>query len=814
MRRPLVSIAAGLVLGILAGESLYTSAVSPVMPLAVAAVSAGLGVVLLVARVRPCWCFVAAIGAVAAGGAAYMMSRYPKYSSPAFVSMLSREPRIFRVRGFIENVPDEEVLPPADEGDSKRFKTRFTLRVARCLDRGAWRALPGRLRVVAAGRLFGVTCGDGVEVALSAHRVFPPRNPGEFDGAGYFARRGIAGTAWIADAAGVRPTGETRVLPGLPQVFRLERHIKDIVDERLPERVGAILKCLILGERRALKADQQRAFRETGTAHFFSVSGLHVGLVAGVLWYVLLVWGVRHRTAAVSVIVVVLFYAIMAGFRPGVLRATVMCCVVCGAFFFNRVPNLPSSLALALVIVLLWEPAELFSAGLHLSFAAVWGIWAFTLPLERALFRVPDELDRLQAAEERRWFDHPFRWILQKTLCVSLAAWVTTLPLALYHFNSMSVFAPLNTMLLMPAVFLVLVAGLPGLLVAAVSGMLAGPLLGVAIFGAELMDWLGGMLAKLPGTVFYLPAPGWPWVLLCYAVFAAVVFRQKLRLNARRIAILGLIPPLLYLGFIWPPAVPRHLTITVLSMGEGNCVLVRFPDGKNLLYDAGSWGSPRCGERMIVPALWSAGVRRLDLVVLSHSDTDHYIGFLGLARRIPVGRLAVSRQFDRHAETTAMVEEAASHGIEVVRIGAGDRIAGFPEAHIEVLWPPADMPLANELTDNELCCVVRVQSEGSTVLLTGDFGRRGAAMLLPRTLGLRADILQIPHHGRRDSAARALAAAVKPRVAVIPGGRYAEKPSPYARHAERVLTTDTCGMVTVELPRGEAPVVSTFLTHR
>ena len=356
-----------------------------------------------------------------------------------------------------------------------------------------------------------------------------------------------------------------------------------------------------------------------------------------------------------------------------------------------------------------------------------------------------------------------------------------------------------------------MVAGLPGLIIATVSTTFATPLLGVAIFGAEVLDLLSGLLAKLPFVVLHLPSPGWPWLLVCYAVLAAIAFREKLRLNRWRIAAIVVIPALLYLGLVWRQGTPSNLQVSVLSLGEGNCVLVRFPDGKNLLFDAGSWGKPHCGEQVIAPALWSAGVRRLDLVVLSHSDTDHYNGFIGLAGRIKVGRVALSNYFDRHEATDELVRTIESLGVEVVRVGAGSRITGFGDAQIDVLWPPANLPVAEWLSDNELCCVLRLRSEDGSILLTGDFGRRGAEMLLARRPDLEAELLQVPHHGRPDSMGRELADAIRPRIALVPGGRYAEDMRPYADHSEHVLLTDDCGMITVELLRGETPEVRAFL---
>ena len=421
-------------------------------------------------------------------------------------------------------------------------------------------------------------------------------------------------------------------------------------------------------------------------------------------------------------------------------------------------------------------------------------------------------MDRLQAPEERSWLQHPVRWFVQKTICISLAAWVVTLPLRLMYFNMMTPLAPLASVALLPAVWLVLMAGLPGTLLAPFLGGYVQPLLTTAAVGARAVAWVAGLLAHVPGVAFHVPPPGWTWAILCYALLAAFAWRVPLRLNARRVAALALVPAVVYLGCVWHRSAPSHPRVAMLSVGMGNCVLVQFPDGKNLLFDAGSAWRPEVGSRVIAPALWSLGVRRLDCVVLSHGDADHYNGFADLARRIRVGRLALSPYFEQDEGAADCLREVSTGSVEVLRIGAGDRIAGFSGTEIAVLWPPRQPGLAKKLSSNERSTLLRVRiGDCGTVLLTGDFGQRAGALLLREEPDLAADVLQVPHHGLPDPIAAQLADAIMPGVAMIPGGERAANPSPYAAAGARLLATDDCGMITVELIPGEPPRVSTFL---
>jgi len=796
---PLISLAAALVAGILVGDALH---LAPAVSLAVAGVFAGAAALLVFLRGSSSWVLAAALAAVAATAAADTMRRRPEYSSPLLHGLLSNRPRLLRVRGWVRTERTERVLPPWHHGQEPRRVGRFDLAVTGLYAGDRWRPAGGRLRITVEGGLGEepvVEYGDVVEMAALIRAAPPASNPGEFDYRSYLARMGIAGLGRVADPAGIRPTGGHWGLPLLRHVFRFKRRARAAIRASMPERAAAIVQCLALGDRFALTGDQERAFRETGLVHFLAISGLHVGLLAAFCWMVLAVCGVRHRPAAVAVLAVVFLYALLAGFRPSVQRAAIMCAAVCGAFFFQRRPRLGHSLALALVVILLHQPAELFSAGLQLSFTAVLGIWLFSDPLERALFRTPGRVDHLEAPEERPWFRHPVRWLVQKTFAVSLAAWLSILPLALHYFGMANLLTPAATVFMLPLVWAAVVTGLAGVVLGPALGGYAMPFLATAGLAAWAMDRVAGLVAAVPGTLLRLPRPGWGWVALTGAVWVAVALRHRLRLSARRVGLLLCVPAFAYLGLVWHRPWPAHPRASVLSVGMGNCVVVQLPGGRTLLFDAGRRGSTESGSQVIAPALWSLGVRRVDLVMLSHGDADHYNGLEGLSEFLPVGRIAVSPYFKCDRSAAEALDRVDPSGTRRVEVARGDRLAGFGDAEVEVLWPPRDFLPAREMTDNELSMVVRVRTPCGSVLLTGDFGARAAKMLVDSGEDLRVDVLQVPHHGLPDPAAEALAAAVRPRVAVIPGGRYAERPSPYARWTERLLATDDCGMISVEL---------------
>ena len=806
MRRPLVSVAFALAAGVLVSSGRLLS------PAATLAFSAALGLaalILLCLHAPPRWIFSATLAAIVAGGAAYAGTRFADERAPQLSALLSTGTRNLRARGTVADCPVERTAPGYGGTAEPRVFTRFTVELTRLSDGESWSPIHGRLRVIVHG-ISDAQYGDEIEATFRAGRLLPPGNPGEEDVRLLMDRSGICGVAEVRSPEGIRRTGVSEGLPGLRQVFALRSRMLGFLQEHMPGGDGRIIRCLVLGDQDAPTQHQRRTFRETGTMHFLAISGLHVALLAACCWWTLGAFGVGLRTTSIVVFLAALTFALLSGFEHGVQRSVIMCGVWCGAYLLARKMDFPSGMALAFILILLIRPADLCSIGLQLSFAAVIGMWLFARPLEYAIFGSPnDPLTRLETLEERSWPDYIRRSRYKSIACAALVVWLTTAPLIAQRFGTFTPIAPIASALLLPLWLVAVVTGMAGAFLGLFSSLAAQPLLWLAGGCARVMEWACGSAASLPGFCVYLPPPGWAMILLCGAVFTAMAYRAELGLTRRRVAALMLIPAFAYLLFVWPQSSVRHLRVDAISVGHGNCILTRFPDGRSLLFDAGSAGrADDIAERVIVPALWSLGVRRLDLLVLSHGDADHYNGAEELARRMRVGGVAVTNYFDGRPGSKRLIEHLSDAHIPVARFSAGDRAAGFADAEVAVLWPPPSVPKL-KWTDNELCAVVRIRTPEGVVLLTGDFGHGSAGPLLRQNPDLAADVLQVPHHGHADPDAAQLAEALRPAVAIIPGGHDADAAPIYARTSKNLLATDDCGMISVEMDGGE-PRIETF----
>jgi len=532
---------------------------------------------------------------------------------------------------------------------------------------------------------------------------------------------------------------------------------------------AGILAALAVGDQRAISREEWQLFNKTGVTHLMSISGLHVTLISGLaallvaaLWRRVPALVLRlpaRKAAALAAIAGALGYTLLAGYGVPAQRTFWMVTVVAAALWAGRISSPWRTLSLALAAIVLMDPWAPLSPGLWLSFGAV-----------LLIFYVERQGSMLLQWARVQW-----------AITVGLA------PAALLLFGQVSVAGPLANAAAIPLVSVVIT---PLALVAALVPVDA--LL-------ELCAWLVQWLLEFLEWCAALPAALWqqhvPPVWAVAAAMAGAVWLLAPRGVPSRPAGIALMLPAFALA---PPApAAGEAWVTALDVGQGLAVVVRTST-RTLLYDAGPAYGPEAdsGGRVVVPMLRGQGIDRLDMMILSHEDLDH----LG-------GALTVLETFEVRALASSLPPAHALHALapQTARCAAGTRWE-WDGVRFEFLHPPAGWEAARR---NNQSCVLRVQTAGGAMLLTGDIERLAESVLLEKAL--KADVLLVPHHGSRTSSSEAFIDAVAPRWAVVPAGyrnRFGhptrEVLARYEGAGVRVLRTDLDGGVQVLL--GSGPV--------
>jgi competence protein ComEC len=718
------------------------------------------------------------------------------------------------VRGTVVEIP--EYRPPEPPGVADEGFTRLVVAARAIRDGDAWRSATGGLIVDVSGDRTDLAMGQPIEAAGALDAIAGPRNPGEIDRRARWRAEGERLRLSVDTPDGVWPDPEASPRPVASLLGRLRTASHKRLVAGLPADVAPLAAALLLGRRTAIDPETYDAFARTGTMHLLAISGLHMNALAVILGILLAALGMGRKRAALLVLTATACYALLVGLRPSVVRALGMTAVVCLGIALDRPTRPANLLALAALATLAINPAYLFDVGCQLSFLAVAAIVWGVPPVARAMGLggpgghdpgVPttpkqalDRLERRLAPSWRRSLRGVARGVALLFL-TSAVVWLVTAPLIALRFHLLPWIGLLGNMVLVPLSMPTLATAGLALVGSALWPPLGAPWAWACAGLLRLNVGLVQLGASWRGGHVFTPGPPEGWVAAAYVLLAlaawAVQARRGLWLKATSLLLAAAwlaIGPWLMLQ----PKRPPTLEAEVLAVDHGLAVLVRAPSGRTLLYDCGRMRDRRVGRRVVVPALWARGVRRLDAVVLSHADADHYNGLPDVLDRVPIGVVRVPPGFgDRDAGAGELLAACRARGVPVEPIAEGGRLDLGPGVSIAVLHPPeAWEPAA---PDNARSVVLDLAADGRHLLLTGDLEGAGLDRFLDRPA--RADALLAPHHGGRTANPRLLYEATRPGLVIasqrrpIPGTRDALEWLEESDSPARLLRTWRSGAV-------------------
>jgi len=534
---------------------------------------------------------------------------------------------------------------------------------------------------------------------------------------------------------------------------------------RAGERFG-LVAALLLGERSALTTPQERLLKESGTLHFLAISGLHVGLFALFLGCILTLLPLPVRARAVSLIVMVWVYVLFTGCSVSAARAGWMLSFMLAAPLLERQRDSLSAVAGAALFILVAWPQELFAPGFQLTFVAVWAIICVYPQLTGMLWPWEDLLARLEQPEERGiWQD---LWVSVRSYALlSVVVWAATAPILAYHFNSVSLWAPLLNLFMWPLVLLLLIACFVLTVCLPFGYSAAWPAAWAAGFLAEHIEALLRVSSGLPGSGLYTPQPALWWVVLFCVVVAGWTVRTRLGLGRRAFAAAAALLALALVAREAGARAKRAFSLTIADVGTGQAALVQTPEGEAILFDA---GSVRQGaEQAVAGLLWHRRANPIGAVVLSHFDRDHCNFIPYLTDRFRIGQAVVPASGKLAPLATLARGWLRQEGLDVRPVTEGAELAGG-RLRCVVLHPNMRFATELELPENEKCLVLHGTYNGLTFLLPGDI-QTNAIRRLNHDYGdrLRADILLVPHHGHYSEGLEEFVGHVRPAVAVVSG---------------------------------------------
>ena len=643
---------------------------------------------------------------------------------------------------------------------------RFVFEVDRFAD-GAMDFYPMRLRLSWFGGRQSIHAGQSWRLLL---RLKPPRgfsNPGGFDYEMALYQQGIHATGYIRDHGDNLKLAAARG----PSIAGLREAVLEGLADAGVDNFKGMLNALAVGHRADISRGQWDLLKQTGTNHLMAISGLHIGLVAGIAFWmarrlcplVLLRYGSAQQFAAIIALSLAFYYALLAGFSIPTQRALVMLMVFMGGIVFNRPLSPGHGLALALAAVLLVDPVAVLSAGFWLSFLAV-AVIAFSFSGRLGQDSLLLRWGRLQ-------------WVIALGL----------FPLSLFLFQQASLIAPLANLILVPWVsFLVVPPVLLAVICLPLFPSLAVSVFEMASFSLSLIWPVIEFLGTLPLASWRQPSPSLFNLLL--AMTGMILLLSPRGMPLRSLGVFLLLPALLN-----PPPRPDRgdFWLTLLDVGQGLSLVIRSHD-HTLLFDTGARFSPGfdAGERVVLPYLGAEGIAYLDTLLISHGDNDHIGGAESVLRLKPVHQLL--------GQDIGSLEHPEKQLCQQGQHWQWDGV------DFEILHPDREYKERNNRG-----CVLRVSNNTSVLLIMADVEKSVEQRLLAANGDkLRADVLVVPHHGSRTSSMTGFVKKVSPVYALVSAGyrsRFghpaAEIVSRYEAVGAKLLNTAEQGAMRFEFTR-------------
>ncbi len=637
--------------------------------------------------------------------------------------------------------------------------------------------------------------GDQLVVRAVLDRPRRFRNPGSFDYPAFLAKENIWITGKINAPAHIhrleQEVGTGQTLRYLPE--RIRTRISSFLDQSLSPEMSSVYKALLIGESSGISTETLEDFKGSGCMHILSISGAHLSLLASFIFFTFY-WLLRRsefvilrfpvkKIAAGLCLPPLLVYTLLAGGNTPVVRSLIMVAVFMVAICADKQKSLFTPLALAALLILLWDPNSLLTASFQLSFAAVAAIVAVAPLVARLAVKEDQDASSITRSGQRvgRFMGAAF--------IVSLAVTVSTAPILLFYFNRVSLIGLVANL---PVESLICFWSLP-------LGFLACPLIfifpDVASFllhgGAYGLDWSLKMAAFFNDFSFaslWLPTPSLTLIGFYYLTLLAAITLFSINRTRCVMAVSAWFIVLIF--FFVPPAEiwkgeMRSSEMTILDVGQGSATVLQFPSGRRVLIDGGGSSSPssgfNVGEDIIAPFLWHKGVANLDAIVITHADSDHYNAIPFLLSRFRPQTLWLNELSGHDPSWKQMMALAHMLHIEVKIPAPGETVLERDGASLINLGNPVER---SAMSSNDRSLILRFSHGPLSCLFAGDISSSVESELLASKVSLQSTLLLSPHHGSSTSNSESFLKAVNPQFLLVSAGRFRPEnfPAPEVRN--------------------------------
>ena len=589
--------------------------------------------------------------------------------------------------------------------------------------------------------------GNKISVIGTYKKPTEKRNYKGYDYMKYLKTKKICGSLMVDSEVKLIET--KNVNPIFAIINKLSLIFKQNLKKLLPEQEAELEQGILLGDTSDIESDIKDDFRECNLSHMLAVSGAHLSyLVLGINTVLSKkAFGIRRRK--ILSIIFILIFMVIVNMSPSVVRAGISTIIAIFATLIYRKQDTYTTISIALLLTLLNNPFAIFDVGLQLSYLATLSIIIF------------------YSKFTQKQFNNKVKKYLHESAMLTLSANILILPITIYEFNTIPINSIISNLLAGPLLGICIILGMFTVILSTVcfpvSKLIAFPLQIILKILIKIIE----LISKIPFGNYTVKTPWFIVVFLTYAIIATLIHNKKGITKILTMVTLIIFVVMQVCAFI---NIDGKLKIYFIDVGQGDSMLVKTVNGKNILIDGGGSKNPDydIGEKILVPYLLDRRIKTLDYVIISHFDEDHATGVAQILGKIDVSSIILTRQLEENDIYRHILSIAKEKKIKLIYVKEGDvlKIGGIK---ISIIHPENKLMINNPMNNNSIVC--KVEYNSFSMLLTGDIEMEAEELILRKNINLKADVLKVAHHGSKTSTTGEFLKAINPKVALIGVGK-------------------------------------------